>query len=119
MLASGDDDGGIKLWDVRSRTAAGCLSAHEDFISDLCLAGEQHVLLSTSGDGRLGVWDLRASKLIARSEDSEDELLSCALLKGGRKVVCGSQVRGGVACFGRGDGLQSGVALSYCEGISR
>lgn len=32
------------------------------------------------------------SKVLARSEDdADDELLSCAVVKGGKKVVCGTQ----------------------------
>jgi len=64
---------------------------HEDFVSDLALASDGMTLLATSGDATLSVMDLRHRKLVARSEDQEDELMSVAILKRGRKVVCGTQ----------------------------
>lgn len=51
-----------------------------------------NTLAVASGDGCLSVFDLRAGRLLARSDQQDDELLSLALLKGGRKLVCGCQV---------------------------
>lgn len=52
-----------------------------------------NTLVAASGDGCLSVFDLRAGRLLARSDPQDDELLSLALLKGGRKLLCGCQVR--------------------------
>lgn len=96
MLCTGDDDGEIKIWDVRMRGAAPpvmtfSLDEHTDFVSDLCAQAPRNVLLSTGGDGCLCVWDMRKGALQMMSEQIEDELLSLVVMKRGKKVVCGSQ----------------------------
>lgn len=90
-LASGDDEGVVKLWDSRQAEAVATLEAHSDYVADLTVFAEKHALLSAAGDGTLAVIDLRKNKIIAQSEgDADDELLSVAVVKGGKKVVCGS-----------------------------
>eukprot|EP00887_Chlorella_sp_A99_P003259 scaffold9.g3259.t1 len=89
VVASGDDEGVVRLWDRRAAEAAASLEAHDDYVADLCLHAPEDALLSVSGDGTLAVLDLRKRKIRARSEgDADDELLSVAPLKGGRKIVC-------------------------------
>ncbi|TKY67753.1 WD repeat-containing protein 55 [Spatholobus suberectus] len=90
-VASGDDEGCIKVWDTRERSCCNSFNAHEDYISDMTFASDAMKLLATSGDGTLSVCNLRRNTVQARSEFSEDELLSVVLMKNGRKVVCGSQ----------------------------
>jgi len=92
MTASGDEKGVIKLWDSRQSDAVASLSPHSDFVSDMSLATARHdALLSTSGDGTLALTDLRSNKIKYTSEgDADDELLSVAVVKNGRKVVCGT-----------------------------
>ncbi|BAT91115.1 hypothetical protein LR48_Vigan08g189800 [Vigna angularis] len=90
-VASGDDEGCIKVWDTRERSCCNSFDAHEDYISDMTFASDAMKLLTTSGDGTLSVCNLRRNTVQTRSEFSEDELLSVVLMKNGRKVVCGSQ----------------------------
>uniref|UniRef100_A0A0D6R6E7 WD repeat-containing protein 55 n=1 Tax=Araucaria cunninghamii TaxID=56994 RepID=A0A0D6R6E7_ARACU len=90
-IASGDDDGTIKVWDTRQNSCCNKFKAHEDYISDMEFVPDTMQLLGTSGDGRLSVCNLRKNKVHACSEFSEDELLSVVLMKHGKKVVCGSQ----------------------------
>ncbi|PKU62710.1 WD repeat-containing protein 55 [Dendrobium catenatum] len=90
-IASGDDEGCIKVWDTRHRSCCNSFDAHEDFVSDMTFVSGTKQLLATSGDGSLSVCSLRKNKVQARSEFSEDELLSLVIMKGGKKVVCGSQ----------------------------
>ncbi|KAK3414752.1 WD repeat-containing protein 55 [Eucalyptus grandis] len=90
-IATGDDNGCIKVWDTRQRSCCNTFSAHEDFISDMTFASDSMKLVVTSGDGTLSVCNLRSNKVQTRSEFSEDELLSVVIMKNGRKVVCGTQ----------------------------
>jgi len=80
-------------------------SENSDFISDLALGSDGSSLCATSGDGTLAVFDLRKNGtkgLIAMSDFQEDEFLSLAIVKEGKKVICGSQ--GGIlAIFSWGD----------------
>ncbi|KAJ8544742.1 hypothetical protein K7X08_017325 [Anisodus acutangulus] len=90
-IASGDDEGCIKVWDTRQRSCSHTFNAHEEYISDITFASDSMKLLATSGDGSLSVCNLRSSKIQTRSEFSEEELLSVVVMKNGRKVICGTQ----------------------------
>ncbi|OBZ76140.1 WD repeat-containing protein JIP5 [Grifola frondosa] len=80
LLTTGDDDGVIKLWDPKQ-------------------------LVATSGDGTLSVIDVRSKSKapLAQSEDQEDELLSIVPIKGGQKIVVGTQI-GMLSVFNRRNG---------------
>ncbi|KAH9854606.1 WD40 repeat-like protein [Lenzites betulinus] len=105
LLASGDDDGVIKLWDPRKPDAVRKYTHHFDFISDFMWLDDKKQLVATSGDGSLSVMDVRSKKAepIAQSEDQEDELLSILPIKGGQKVVVGTQL-GILSIFNRKSG---------------
>ena len=149
LLATGDDDGYVKVWDTRQHnrakqsqsqqaqhtaaaaagegkgqrrkrrktgkpvelkaaaasqsTAVMSFAESGDYISDL-LMSDSHLLLSSSGDGHLQVFDLRrAGSWYAQSEAVDDDLLSlcCVVKKRGkgsierrRKVLVGSKESG-------------------------
>ena len=107
MLASGDEGGGLRIWDTRlmgkapnARLPGGCLHSwktHDDYISDVQVSSDGNTLLASSADCTLSVYDLRMasssgdrSTFLRRSDDIEDELLSMQIMKNGRKVVCGT-----------------------------
>mmetsp|Transcript_43090 Transcript_43090/g.52256 ORF Transcript_43090/g.52256 Transcript_43090/m.52256 type:complete len:368 (+) Transcript_43090:76-1179(+) len=90
-IASGDDDGTMKVWDLRQQSCVYTFDeVHEDFCSDLWVSQETQQLLTTSGDGTLSCVDLRTGKLVEQSDNQEDELMSLVVLKEGKKVVTGS-----------------------------
>ncbi|TVU28755.1 hypothetical protein EJB05_20287 [Eragrostis curvula] len=90
MVATGDDEGCIKVWDTRERTCCNSFHTHEDYISDMTYVSDTNQILATSGDGTLSVNNLRRNKVKFQSEFSEDELLSLVIMKNGKKVVCGT-----------------------------
>jgi len=96
LLLSGDEMGEIKLWDARQKSAAlSSLQEQTDYISDMVYTSAKKTLLVTSGDGSLGVFDLKkgmtklASKQISGARD--DDYLSMQIVKNGSKVVIGTQ----------------------------
>ncbi|KAJ8523760.1 hypothetical protein ON010_g17358 [Phytophthora cinnamomi] len=116
VFASGDDQGCIKIWDTRQHRclsefkehtvrlrkvdydkpcliycADGEIGGLQDYISGFATNPAQDHLLATSGDGRLSAYDLRKNVLAGKSDELDDELLSVAVIKNGRKIVCGSQ----------------------------
>ncbi|CAE6494668.1 unnamed protein product [Rhizoctonia solani] len=93
MLATGDDDGVVKLWDPRHLSPIRSYTHHFDFISDFLWVQDKKHLVATSGDGTLSVIDVRSGKVepFAHSEDQEDELLSIISIKEGKKVAVGTQ----------------------------
>lgn len=102
-VATGDDDGELKLWDVRQRSVALSFSEHTELITDMIFCDHKgHHLAVSSGDSCLSVFDLRKGRLFARSDTQEDELLSLALVKSGKKLLCGLQ-NGVLGIFSWGD----------------
>jgi WD40 repeat protein len=92
LIATGDDDGVIKIWDTRARSACGEHKPFVDFVSDMKYAGEDvNEIVISSGDGTLGCLNLTSNKMVGQCDNLEDELLSVEIMKNGRKVVSGSQ----------------------------
>ncbi|ORX66514.1 WD40 repeat-like protein, partial [Linderina pennispora] len=89
IVATGDESGVVKLWDVRQNKAAFIHKEHVDYISDMVFNEAKRHLLVTSGDGCLSVYDTRKAKPFMVSDNQEDELLSVAVMKEGKKVVVG------------------------------
>ncbi|EAU84048.2 hypothetical protein CC1G_06910 [Coprinopsis cinerea okayama7 len=83
VVATGDDDGTVKLWDPRKRDSVKTYTQHFDYISDFLWLDDKKQLVATSGDGTLSVMDVRAKepKVVAQSEDQEDDLLSIVAIK--------------------------------------
>ena len=97
LLASGDDSGAVKVWDVRTPPRAVVeFDVFQDYVSDLASYPEAHPghLLVTSGDGTLAAFDCRkgsgAAGMLGRSGELEEDILAVQITKGGRKVVCGT-----------------------------
>ena len=113
LLVSGDDIGGVRVWDPRlmgtdgpdnklKKKPTGCLFSwkeHEDYVSSIDHSADGMTLLSASADGTLCVYDLRMAqqpsvyekdKIVRRSDVQDDELLSLRVMKNGKKVVCGT-----------------------------
>ena len=92
MIATGDDSGCVKLWDMRtSAKEVMAWSLHEDFVSGFAYNADANTLLSVGGDATLCTYDLRKQKNTNRSDDQEAELQCVQVMKGGKKVICGTQ----------------------------
>ena len=78
-VATGDDEGAVRCWDMRSKTVSLKFQEQSDFVSDMLYTDQRgtHTLCVSGGDGHLAVFDLRKGRLWARSDQQEDELL-CA-----------------------------------------
>lgn len=91
LCATGDEDGGIRIWDHRTfnKKPVQEYKECEDYIADLLIEPEKKkVLLAASAEGTLTAFDIRKKKTIMQSEVFEEELLSLALVKD-KKIVCG------------------------------
>lgn len=103
-VATGDDDGVVRCWDMRQRSVALEFCEQSDYVSDILYTDQKnkHTLVVSGGDGYLAVFDLRAGRLWARSDQQEDELLCLCLLKRGKKLLTGTE-GGPVGIFSWGD----------------
>jgi WD repeat-containing protein 55 len=93
IIATGDDAGCVKLWDMRTSVSKEMMSweLHEDFVSGFAYNADAQTLLSVGGDATLCAYDIRKQANANRSDDQEAELHCVQVMKGGRKVVCGTQ----------------------------
>ncbi|BFZ24461.1 hypothetical protein BsWGS_27500 [Bradybaena similaris] len=89
FLATGDDDGVLKVWDMRTKTATMELKECEDFISDMIVEDNKKIIAS-SGEGTLTCFNIRQKRMESQSELFDSELLCLARVKDGRKLVCGT-----------------------------
>ncbi|KAG4302897.1 hypothetical protein PCK1_000840 [Pneumocystis canis] len=78
ILATGDDNGSIKLWDSRINACIREITVHTDFISSFLPLDHKTLF----GDALFSVLDLRSSKSsLVLSENQEDDLLSSCFVK--------------------------------------
>lgn len=61
-LASGGEDGQIKIWDLRNRKAIKTLDSHVSVVRCLQYSPQQQLLLSASRDKTMILWDLQSWK---------------------------------------------------------
>ena len=90
MLATGDEDGIVKIWDMRQEKECFSLHDNEDFISDMSYNPGQKLLLAAGGGGYLSVFNPRKGRLEARSDHMDDELLSVKWICGGKNAIVGT-----------------------------
>ncbi|XP_038270362.1 WD repeat-containing protein 55 [Dermochelys coriacea] len=90
LFATGDDGGMLKVWDLRKGTAIMEMRQHEEYISSMAIDENKKLLLTTSGDGTMGVFNIKRRRFELLSEPQSGDLTSIALMKRGKKVVCGS-----------------------------
>ena len=91
MVATGDDEGVIKIWDSRTpEKATHHFNKQSDFIAGLSYNSDKNILLSASGDATLCAYDLRKAKRTVLSEDQESEPTSVVWMKNGTKAVVGT-----------------------------
>jgi len=107
ILASGDEDGAIKVWDIRAQGDSAVkpmlhFTQQEDTITEFAIDENKGCLLATSNDGTLVSYDLRQPKGIVQDQSNsfEEDLLSLEILKDGKKVIVGSQ-EGNLHLFSR------------------
>nr|XP_020012737.1 WD repeat-containing protein 55 [Castor canadensis] len=90
VLATGDDTGGLRLWDQRKEGPLMDMRQHEEYIADMALDPDKKLLLTASGDGCLGVFNIKRCRFELLSEPQPGDLTSITLMKCGKKVACGS-----------------------------
>ncbi|KAG4068305.1 hypothetical protein HA402_007825 [Bradysia odoriphaga] len=92
MFATGDDDGTVKVWDLRERDSKPIFSLKEvdDYISDMLTNEAKKILLTTSGDGLLTAINIGARKRYVQSEPYDEELTCMGLFRRESKLVVGS-----------------------------
>ncbi|XP_049850022.1 WD repeat-containing protein 55-like isoform X2 [Schistocerca gregaria] len=92
MLMTGDDNGVIKIWDVRKLGKVKQIAGNEDYISEFAIHQDYHTAVVASGDQTFSVIDLRKGVLADRSEYFDEDLLCAKIVHHGKNVVLGGQI---------------------------
>ncbi|CAL1536605.1 unnamed protein product [Lymnaea stagnalis] len=90
FVATGDDEGVLKVWDMRTKNATMEMKECDDFISDMVVEDNKKIILAASGEGTLTAFNIRRKRMDCQSELFDSELLCLTKMKGGRKLVCGT-----------------------------
>lgn len=94
IVAAGDDDGGIFLWDLRTPENTIFSSCDcEQYISDIDGKYESRKLIvCTSGEGTLTAYDMRAKKMLEPQSELFEAGFQCVkLIEANKKVVIGGE----------------------------
>eukprot|EP00210_Caulerpa_lentillifera_P007866 g7507.t1 len=99
-LASGDDSGVIKFWDLRQKRPFGELEAHLDYVTDMVYLDDRKELVASSGDTSITLSDVRKMKVMKQSHEGfNEEGTALQPLQNGHQIICGTS-SGKVASFG-------------------
>ncbi|XP_064086091.1 LOW QUALITY PROTEIN: WD repeat-containing protein 55 homolog [Macrobrachium nipponense] len=88
ICATGDDDGVVKLWDLRKNKSIFSYKCGEQTVHSLF--GDKKYVAATLCDGSLSGINIRAKRLEAQSEMYESELTAMALVRDDSRLVVGS-----------------------------
>jgi WD40 repeat protein len=64
IVASGWDDGKVRLWDVETRKVIATWTGHTDVVCTLCWSADGERVASGSWDGTARIWDVKSGKNI-------------------------------------------------------
>jgi U3 small nucleolar RNA-associated protein 13 len=62
-LASGDEQGKVRVWDLYKRKSIAALESHVSVVRSLCYSTAENALLSASRDKTIILWDVRTWKI--------------------------------------------------------
>ena len=96
-LASGGQDGLVKLWEVATGRELGTLSGHKACVNCVAFSPDGQLLASVGCDKLLKLWDPATQALFGTLEGHSDEIHSLAFSPDGRRLATGDHV--GVACI--------------------
>ncbi|XP_062443291.1 WD repeat-containing protein 55 isoform X2 [Rhea pennata] len=87
VFATGDDGGALKVWDLRKGATILEAQQHEEYISAMVVDSNGKLLLTASGDGTLGVFNIKRRRFELLSEPQNGDLTSVVLLKGSERLA--------------------------------
>jgi len=90
LVVTGDDEGIIKVWNLKEGQCIWEVAEQEGTITDMTFDADKNFLLATSTEGNLGVYDMRKGnnskkKLYALSDSMDEDLLAISLVRNGKK----------------------------------
>jgi WD40 repeat protein/tRNA A-37 threonylcarbamoyl transferase component Bud32 len=108
ILASGDEDGVLKLWNLNKQREIATLAAHERGVLALAIGPEGEKLVSASQDQTLKLWSVSRQQVVA-SQTEPERLHSIAIRPDGMLLATGSEA-GNVKLWDLSGGLEQSLA---------
>ena len=85
-IASGGDDGTIRLWDARTHKQLAALPA-QGSVSNIAASRDGRTLASAGPDGVIRLWDVRTHRELARPGDLTNSVGTMAFSRDGRRLA--------------------------------
>lgn len=79
LLASGNDDGKVQFWNLRTGTFISEFAPHKEPISGVAFSAEGDILITASGDRTIKLWDLESGQLLQELTGHTRSVLTMAL----------------------------------------
>jgi WD40 repeat protein len=92
LLASGSEDGVVRIWNVEQGLLVHSFSGHEGIVRSLAWIDSRR-LVSGGGDGRIVAWGLDAGGNIGVLDGHTDQVACLAVAPGGKILVSGGYDR--------------------------
>lgn len=90
IVASGDGDGRVQLWDVREGTFISEFFPHQEAITALRFTPDGKLLITASDDRTIKIWDLETGTLVHTLIGHTGRVRAIALNPDGRTLATGS-----------------------------
>lgn len=87
ILAIGDSNGTLKLWEIETGNEIRELSGHSSLISDLPFSPDGRLLASTSFDGQVKIWDVANGSQIGMLEKFDSEVRGASFSPDGKQLA--------------------------------
>jgi WD40 repeat protein len=86
LLASGWEDGTIRIWNLSTGAALQRLYSHTEIILSVAFSQDGKLLVSASGDHTLKLWDLSLGEVLY-TEDSFAEVVKSVVFSGTGRLI--------------------------------
>jgi len=120
VIATGDDDGNIKLCDLRQKSAVATWETMDDYIAALVTNEDRKTLVAASGGGVISSYSIPNRKPLFESSEYNFEPTSMAVMnRGARVAVSTSGKRNPILMFKWGEfGAYSDKFTGHPDGIT-
>ncbi|WP_407882752.1 WD40 repeat domain-containing protein, partial [Scytonema sp. NUACC26] len=89
-LASGGDDGTVKLWNFQTGRLLSSLSGHSTGVKSIAISPNGRTVVSGGVDGTVKLWDLQTGRLLRTLNGHKGGVTGLAIASNGRTLATGS-----------------------------